>query len=387
MSVAVAEEVEDKKQVIESPDRELTAEEQLKRFQDDIGVSVRKLTQQYGTLTVDVEDKELIAQVTAGHKEVKGLMSRVEKTRKTLKADALEWGRTVDRTAADLKKALQPIADHLKGERDKIDAEKQRKKNEAKQKAAEELQRRVDQLREVNGSVSNLVELESMPEAAFEIKLRAATEAFEHAKLQTEAREFQAQLRELGAEVEFESILNASREDRAELLATAKSEAEAVRVEKEQAEQRRQEALTLQATLASYGISKSFDEVAAMSADEAAEMMASAKQAFEDAAAERKRQEEVAQAEREQQAERFRQQQEELRILRAEKVAREREAEEVAAAERAEALRPQFEKLTAFAGSLKRNTPEGLDEELGDSLNAILDDAADAIRELANTLQ
>jgi hypothetical protein len=91
----------------------------------------------YAELTV-AEDG--IGKVEEAHKAVKKLNANIEKTRKELKAGALEYGRTVDSIAKQLTEKVESVESKLKAERDAYDAiEKAEKaKKEAAKQAAKQ---------------------------------------------------------------------------------------------------------------------------------------------------------------------------------------------------------------------------------------------------------
>ena len=73
----------------------------------------------YGELTVADDG---IGKVEEAHKAVKRLSASIEKKRKELKADALEYGRTVDSIAKQLTEKVDGVESKLKAERDAFDA-------------------------------------------------------------------------------------------------------------------------------------------------------------------------------------------------------------------------------------------------------------------------
>jgi hypothetical protein len=83
--------------------------------------------EKYLTLTIeDLEDKEAFQKVHEARMIVREGRIQVEKIRKDLKADALEYGRRVDGEAKRLFKMIEPIEEHLKAEEQKIEDEKER---------------------------------------------------------------------------------------------------------------------------------------------------------------------------------------------------------------------------------------------------------------------
>ena len=83
-----------------------------------------------GLVITDIDDKEQYDAVHSAHMVVKGKRIEVEKRRKELKADALEYGRRVDSKAKEIFKAIEPLESHLKAEKQKVQDEKDRLENE-----------------------------------------------------------------------------------------------------------------------------------------------------------------------------------------------------------------------------------------------------------------
>ncbi len=128
--------------------------------------------------TKGVDDHEALALVHNARMAVKAHRVAVEKTRKALKADALEYGKRVDGEARRLTSLLRPIEDHLQAEEDLVAKEKARIKEEERQAAKAELERRAELLGSL-GRVLPSFELEAMTLGEFEAELVAAQEAHE----------------------------------------------------------------------------------------------------------------------------------------------------------------------------------------------------------------
>lgn len=229
----------------------LSMQDKLDQFVQETDAAIDDISSQYLSLVVDdFDDRQTIAAVTDAHKKVKNIRIRVEKTRKSLKADALAWGRTVDEQAKRLTAALTPVEEHLKGERDKVEAEKERIREEKRRAAQEKLQKRIDALAAVNGDVSDIALLQEMTEAKFSETLDQATA--DHEKAQAEATEREAalevqrQLSEFGQAPPLPEILELSHADREELISTARAEfekSEKERLEREAEEERQRQEL------------------------------------------------------------------------------------------------------------------------------------------------
>ena len=105
----------------------------------------------YGDLTVADDG---IGKVEEAHKAVKRLSASIEKKRKELKADALEYGRTVDSIAKQLTEKVDGVESKLKAERDAFDAV------EKAEKAAKEAAKMAAKQARINEMVANGIALD-----------------------------------------------------------------------------------------------------------------------------------------------------------------------------------------------------------------------------------
>ena len=105
----------------------------------------------YGELTVADDG---IGKVEEAHKAVKRLSASIEKKRKELKADALEYGRTVDSIAKQLTEKVDGVESKLKAERDAFDAV------EKAEKAAKEAAKMAAKQARINEMVANGIALD-----------------------------------------------------------------------------------------------------------------------------------------------------------------------------------------------------------------------------------
>lgn len=105
----------------------------------------------YGDLTVADDG---IGKVEEAHKAVKRLSASIEKKRKELKADALEYGRTVDSIAKQLTEKVDGVESKLKAERDAFDAV------EKAEKAAKEAAKMAAKQARINDMVANGIALD-----------------------------------------------------------------------------------------------------------------------------------------------------------------------------------------------------------------------------------
>ena len=91
--------------------------------------AIAKYKQEYMPLVVkDINDKEGYDLCHAARMEVKEKRVAVEKTRKKLKEDSLEYGRAVDKEAKRITALLEPIEAHLLTQEKVIDDELERKR-------------------------------------------------------------------------------------------------------------------------------------------------------------------------------------------------------------------------------------------------------------------
>lgn len=364
---------------LESPTdtKELSLQDKLDQFVAETDQAIEQISREYLPLAVtDFGDKEMITTIADAHKKVRAMRVKVDKTRKALKADALAWGRTVEEQAKRLTAALKPIEDHLKGERDKVDAEKARIKEEKERAAQAALQARIDALTAVNGDVSDLLKLQVMPEEAFQKFLKLATEANEKAIAEEEAREaavlVQAELLRYDKTHTVEEILSWTEVERRSMLAAAKKmfdEAEAARVEAERLRAEKEEADR-----------KEREELEEKNRQQQEELAQLRREKEEREAAERARIEAEEAAKREAEEAEQRRLQEEADA----KAAAEAEAKRK---EREEALRPERERLEAFAESLRNFAiPQSLANHV-EELQGILNAAAIAVDVIADELE
>lgn len=109
--------------------------------------AISKYREDFMSLSVNgVDDKEGYDLCHSARMEVKGKRVEVEKTRKKLKEDALEYGRAVDKEAKRITALLEPIENYLLSQEKIVDDEKARIKAEAEAKEAARIQARIDRL-------------------------------------------------------------------------------------------------------------------------------------------------------------------------------------------------------------------------------------------------
>lgn len=190
--------------------------------------AISEMASLYMGLTItDIEDKEQFNDVKSARLVVKGKRVEVEKRRKELKADALEWGKKVDTEAKRIFAKLEPIETHLQKEEDKVVEAERLRKEEAEQRERERVQGMVDELGKYGHTVA-FHDAQTMPWNDY-LELLEWTKAT-HAEAQRKAEE-ERQARETEAK-----RLIAERE---ELERLRKEQADKDRIEREkiQAEQ------------------------------------------------------------------------------------------------------------------------------------------------------
>ena len=281
--------------------------------------AISEMRSLYMELTVkDIDDQEGFKQVHDARMVVKGKRVAVEKQRKDYKADALDFGRKVDAEAKKIFDALEPIESHLQEQEDIVINEKKRIQAEKEQAEQRRILGRINELASV-GCMMSFFDVATLSDPEYEKLFSEKKAAFEAEQARfASARRIEAERLEK-ERLEQEAMRKKMAEEMAE-IARIKAEQEAERA-RLKAEQDKLEA------------EKRSVEEAKRKAQEKAEREAFEKQAIENAciAAER------------------------AAIEKAERVARERaEAEQRAKeeVERQEALRPEKEKLIAFANAI-----------------------------------
>lgn len=227
----------------------------LSRFRQQ-DAAIAKMKAEYSLLTVqDVNDARGLKLVHAARMEVKNFRVAVEKLRKELKADSLEYGRKVDAEAKRITAMIEPIETHLEEQEAIVTREKERIKAEAEAKRKAVLDDRISKLLEV-GCVLNPQNVEVMSDDSFAFLLSEATAKKAEAdrlsaeKLAAEEAEKKRQAEEAArnrAELEAQrkQLEEERRKHEAEAAAgRAKLEAERKRQEAEaKAERERQQAI------------------------------------------------------------------------------------------------------------------------------------------------
>lgn len=313
--------------------------------------AIEEMAADYLPLVVE-SDGTGLKEVHAARMAVKKSRVAVEKRRKELKADAIEYGRKVDGAAKELFAMLEPIETHLTKEEEEYQAEQARIKREAEEARQQALKGKVDQLAAV-GHITTTYEVDAMTDTVFAATLEEATEAHKEKLAREEAERQEREKLEAERRQQEEAAEAARREEKKRLAAER---------EKLEAERQRQ-------------------------ADEAAKIEAEKRRLAEEAA-ERERQAELERQKKLAAEEAAKEERE--RIAREEAEAKAQAEREEAERQRREALRPDREKLASLADQVAGMLVPVLSEEAADATKAAkteLQACAARIREIASGLK
>lgn len=312
-----------------------------------------------------LEDKEGLKAVHDARMVIVKKRTEVERVRKELKADALEYGRQVDGEAKRITTLLEPIESHLSAEEQKIEDEKAKIKAEAEQRETERINARIEKLI-AHGMNYNGTDY-FLPGRIFDAFIITPSEI----KISTDA--------------EFDLFLDTLRIHNDKIKA---EKAEQLRLEQE--EKIRLEKIALEQKIEQDRL----DKIAKEQADQAAKIKAeqekidAEKKRIEDQKlkeiADKKRREEIKEAEKRAtekalaMAELKRKKEEEAKA--AEIIAEQKRLK------RAEALKPDREKLIALADNVDKHLEEILpkikSQEANELLGSFITGVSNAIREL-----
>lgn len=345
-------------------------EESLAVIQYDVTeAAIAELASKYAGLKI--VDPASYEHVRVALGDVRTKRIGVEKRRKELKADALEYGRKVDARAKELTESLLAIENPLQDEKDKADVEKEK----ARQEKARKEKERVDGIRaKITGISLALIDTQGKTSTEIENMIRVLS-----ARMVTEEEFQEFQVEALKTQAESLGALNRAKENRVKWeQEEAKRKEEVERLDKIRKEQETERKRLAEARKAEE--EKSRREREALEVER--RKIEAEKKALEDA--------KKAEQDRKNQEALERQLAENARI-KAEadakaKVEREaKEAEEKAQREaeekaRREKLRPDKEKLLAFADVLVSLKAPHMDSEKGQT---ILSDAAKSVRRIA----
>jgi len=345
---------------------------------DVTDAAIQQMEADYIVLTVQgLDDEAGFKMVHEARMVVKTHRVAVEKKRKELKANALEWGRKVDSEAKRIFGLLEPIETHLQTEEDKVTKEKERIKAEKirlEQERVERIRAKIQAIKEMGEPnffhkktsevllipLEVLSDTEISEEIYMEFKPEADKVMFDTLKALRAAYEdqllFEKEEAERKAEAErLEKVRKEQEAKERELEEKRNAEEEKVRLEREYIENERRK---IQA------------EKDRIEAEKRAEQERKDRAEFE-----RKVQEE-AKARAEQEAKE--------KAEREAKQAAERAEREAAEKVRAEAIRPDKEKLLGFAKSLY---DVGIPHVASEDAKEILVYASNKLDELSITIR
>lgn len=184
--------------------------------------AIAEMTKMYmGLKVLNLDDEKGFKAVHSARMIVKGKRIEVEKRRKELKVDALEYGKKVDSEAKRIFGLLEPIETHLTLEEEKVTKEKERIRAEQEAQEKAKIERRVNALFQF-GVVLPFADVAAMSDADFEQRLATAMTTYE-----TE----QARLAEEKRRLEEEQLaIQKAREEEAGRLEKQRQEQEAERL-------------------------------------------------------------------------------------------------------------------------------------------------------------
>jgi len=335
--------------------------------------AIAKLASEYLPLKIkDVNDDKGYAIVHQARMDIRNKRVSVEKVRKELKSDALEYGRKVDAEAKRLTALLSPIEEHLESEEGAYNRAKEEIRNAARLKAEAEEQAKRD-------AEAAKIKAEQEAEAA---RIKAEQDA-ENERLRLEREKLAAERRAQEAELA----------EQRRLIAEQQAKAEAERAAKEKVERERQEAIEAKQREAQAKIDS---EIAAIEAERRAakERLDAERRVIEaeakrladlEAAHVRAAEMEKAKAEAAERAKR----ETEARLAREAAEAKAKAEQEEAERKREEALRPDREKLFAVADAMASFVVPEVSEDARKArakVMGVLSRAAQSIRKIAGDI-
>jgi len=370
-----------------------TLKQELQKF-NVTDAAIADMKEKFMPLAISgLDDKEGIRAVHDARMLVKGKRVEVEKVRKALNEDALAWQKTVNAEAKRITGLLEPIESHLEAEEDKIEKEKKRIEKEKERQEQERINGRIAELIAAGcmydgrcysfghltidpiqiklmddqpflDFMSTILDLKAQEEAkkAEEARLKEAEEA----RLKAEREELERAKKEQAEREEaFRKEQQAIQKARDEHEARMKAEQEriakeALAIQKKKDDTRIEELSAAglsnydfkDQSFVFYDINVSMVEIKTLSNEEWAALLSKITPVI---AQRKKEEEERSAAERRRAIESAA---EKARLEAEDKIKREaeekaaKEAAEKAEAERQEALRPDKEKLQAFASGI-----------------------------------
>ena len=283
--------------------------ETLSLIKYDVNLAqIAKLKAEYMPLVItDLADKEQFEAVHAGRMTMVKVRTTIEKARVRQKASALKYGRDVDAAAKELLTESEPVEAHLQAEEDKVINEQKRLEAEAAEIEKAKIQKRVDALFAYN-VILPYMDVATMSDEEFENLRQKSEEAWSAEKVRLADEE--------AARIQKDKELA---DERAEL---DRRVAQQVKIDKEQANKEK-----------SLRIERDKFDKEKREAQEKKDREAFEKQAAEDA---------KVQADKDATA----------KIEREVREAKEKEIAEKAETARQEGLKPDKEKLIAWAESI-----------------------------------
>lgn len=183
--------------------------------------TIAEWSERFMSLAVtDTSDTKAIKTVHDARMIVRNARIEVEKTRKRLKEDSLDWGRKVDAEAKRLTALMKPIEDHLETEENRVAQEKERVRLEREEAIRVAMQKRVDALLEV-GDVVAYATVAGLTEAEYLTRLATSTEVH-RTKKEAEAERLRLQ-----------AVEDAKRKAEQEQLAAERAELDKIKKEQE----------------------------------------------------------------------------------------------------------------------------------------------------------
>lgn len=302
-----------------------------------------------GLKVLSLDDEKGFKAVHSARMIVKGKRIEVEKRRKELKADALEYGKKVDSEAKKIFALLEPIEDHLTNEEEKVTKEKDRIRAEQEANEKAKIERRVNALFQY-GIILSFADVQAMTDEEFQKKLALTASIYEteQTRIAEERHRIEEEQFALKKVQEEENIrLEKIRQEQA----IEREKIETIRKEQEEANRKIE-------------TEKKALEDARQAEEKRIEREAFEKQAFENARI---------QAEKETRE----------KIDREAREKKEREEHEAAEQERQESLKPDKEKLIVWAGWL---VPKSLPQVSNSKAQDIVINANKALHKLSEQI-
>lgn len=213
--------------------------ETLKPIKYDVNLAqIGKLKEEFMPLVItDLEDQEQFDVVHKARMIMVKVRTTIDKERKIQKASALEYGRQVDAAAKELFEASEPIETHLQAEEDKVINEQKRIKEEKEREFQLAVNAKVEALMKYN-IVLPFADIAGMDDSEFDELYAAAREDFEAKQRQlVEAEEKRiAELAEIARRAEEQAKKDKELADKEKAL---RMEVERLRAERQELEDKK----------------------------------------------------------------------------------------------------------------------------------------------------